>query len=260
MSTLFSNHSYSSPVSKHKKLPIYVTDEFIFYRCVNVKDWVYGKTISELHTGNLRSNENNDGRYSKLFPNEKISYWADTKSTALAEIKNHNGNKNYLTFMSYDDSTSTYPILKNNEPLKIIDGKDLEFHKILLQIQKNNKLTIEQSKIIEKIKDENPDCLAYKSEVKKDGVNFLFFEKGFKKLSLKKVQLYLGERTSKNTKTISCANSSDYSPIIENYGKCFKPLVKLQMDNTYKDTEEYKERINNYKNALKIYGYNTDKS
>ncbi|PWX58985.1 hypothetical protein CYK85_15065 [Clostridium perfringens] len=87
MSILFRNHSYSSPILKHKDLPIYKTYEFDFFRCVNVEDWVYGKTISELHAGNLRINDNN-GRYSKLFPDEKISYWADSKATALSEIKN----------------------------------------------------------------------------------------------------------------------------------------------------------------------------
>jgi hypothetical protein len=37
------------------------THEFDFFRCVNVDDWVYGKTVSELHAGNLLIN-NNIGR------------------------------------------------------------------------------------------------------------------------------------------------------------------------------------------------------
>lgn len=248
MSILFTNHSYSSQVLKHIHLPIYITEEFSFYRCVNVKDWVYGKTISKLHAGNLRSNDNK-GRYSKLFPNEKISYWADSKSTALAEIKKHNGSKDYLTFEAYDDLTSTFPILNNNESLIIIDGRDLGFHNILLKIENKQNLTKEEAEIVAKIKAEKPDCLAYKSVAKKQGVNFLFFEKGFKKLALREVQLYLGERKSKNTKTVSCAITSDYMPIIEHYGKYFEPLVKLQMDKAYKDTEEYKERYMNYENV-----------
>lgn len=130
MSTLFKNHSYFSQILEHKDLPIYKTNEFDFFRCVNVGDWVYGKTINKLHAGNLRMNTN-EGRYSKLFPNEKISYWADSKSTALSEIKKHNGNKNYLTFWAYDDSSSTFPILDNDESLIIINGIDLNFHKIL---------------------------------------------------------------------------------------------------------------------------------
>lgn len=248
MSTLFTNHSYASQILKHKHLPIYITTEFSFYRCVNIDDWVYGKTFSKLHDGNLRLN-NSKGRYSKLFPNEKISYWADSKDTALAEIKKHNGNKNYLTFVSYDDVSSTIPILGITEPLVIIDGRDLEFHNILLKIEKKLNLTKEEIRIVERIKEENPDCLAYKSIARKEGVNFLFFEKGFKKLALREVRLYLGERKSKNAQTVKCAISSDYRPIPENYGIYFEPLVKQKMDNNYKNTVEYKERKMNFENA-----------
>lgn len=253
MSTLFRNHSYLSQVLKHKKLPIYKTYEFDFFRCVNVDDWVYGKTISELHAGNLRMNDNK-GRYSKLFPNEKISYWADRKSTALSEIKKHNGNKDYLTFWAYDDASSTFPILDNYESLVIVDGIDLNFHKILLKIESDEELTLEEIELVELIKKERPDCLAYKSIANKDGLNFLFFEKGFKKLSLRETRLYFGERKSKNTKTISCAISSDYSPIIENYGKYFESIVKETMNSEYEYTEEYNTHLMNYKNSLsKLY-------
>ncbi|MBB6713891.1 hypothetical protein [Clostridium gasigenes] len=249
MSTLFRNHSYLSQVLKHKKLPIYKTYEFDFFRCVNVADWVYGKTINELHAENLRMN-NNEGRYSKLFPNEKISYWADSKSTALSEIKKHNGNKDYLTFWAYDDASSTFPILDNDESLVIIDGIDLNFHKILLKIESAEELTIEETELVELIKKERPDCLAYKSVANKDGLNFLFFEKGFKKLSLREVSLYFGERKSKNTNTIHCAITSDYSPIIKNYGKYFEPIVKERMNSKYEYTEEYKTNLMNYENFL----------
>lgn len=87
MSKLFSNHSYLSNVYRHKELPIYMTKEFNFFRCIKFEDTFYGKTISELHSGNLRLNEG-IGRYSKLFPNEKISYWADSIGTAQTEVKN----------------------------------------------------------------------------------------------------------------------------------------------------------------------------
>ncbi len=249
MSTLFRNHSYFSQVLKHKKLPIYKTYEFDFFRCVNVNDWVYGKTISELHAGNLRMNDNK-GRYSKLFPNEKISYWADSKSTALSEIKKHNGNKDYLTFWAYDDASSTFPILDNDESLVIIDGIDLNFHEILLKIENDEELTIEEIEMVELIKKEKPDCLAYKSVANKKGLNFLFFEKGFKKLSLRETRLYFGERKSKNTETIYCATSSDYSPIVENYGKYFEPIAKERMNSEYKYTEEYNTHHMNYKKSL----------
>lgn len=243
MSTLFRNHSYFSQILKHKDLPIYKTYEFDFFRCVNVDDWVYGKTISELHAGNLRMNDNN-GRYSKLFPNEKISYWADSKSTALSEIKKHNGNKNYLTFWAYDDASSTFPILDNEESLVIINGIELNFHKILLKIENDEELTIEETELVELIKKERPDCLAYKSVANKNGVNFLFFGKGFKKLSLRETKLYFGERKSRNTITIPCAISCDYSPIIKNYGKYFEPIVRERMNSNYEYTEEYKTHKN----------------
>ena len=249
MSTLFRNHSCFSQVVKHKYLPIYKTYEFDFFRCVNVEDWVYGQTISKLHAENLRIN-NNKGRYSKLFPNEKISYWADSKYTALSEIKKHNGNKNYLTFWAYDDASSTFPILGNDESLVIINGIDLNFHKILLKVERDEVLTIKETELLELIKRERVDCLAYKSVASKDGINFLFFEKGFKKLSLRETSLYFGERKSKNMKRISCAISSDYSPIIKNYGKCFEPIAGERMDEKYKYTEEYKTRIINYENSL----------
>lgn len=249
MSRLFRNHSDFSQVLKHKHLPIYKTREFDFFRCVNFEDWVYGKTISELHAGNLRSNDNN-GRYSKLFPNEKISYWADSKSTALSEIKRHKGNKNYITFWAYDDESSTFPMLGNNERLVIIDGIDLNFHKILLKIEKDEELTIEELELVESIKKEKPDCLAYKSVADKSGINFLFFEKGFKKLSLRETKLYFGERKGKNTNKVICAISCDYTPIVKNYGMSFEPIAKVKMNSEYENTEEYRIRNKNYKNSL----------
>ncbi|MCR3758458.1 hypothetical protein KYB31_05540 [Clostridium felsineum] len=249
MSKLFRNHSYLSQILKHRELPIYKTHEFDFFRCVNVGNWVYGKTISKLHEGNLRMNDNK-GRYSKLFPNEKISYWADSKVTALAEIKKHKGNKNYLTFCAYDDSSSTFPILDNDEDLIIIDGIDFNFHKILLKIEQDEELTIEEIELVKLIKKEKPDCLAYKSVANNKGTNFLFFEKGFKKLSLRETSLYFGEKKNKNTKTISCVISGDYSPIIENYGKYFEPIVREKMDSKYKYTEAYNTHLMNYKKSL----------
>lgn len=248
MSRLFKNHSYLSEVLKHKELPIYKTYEFDFFRCVNFDDGLYRKTISELHEGNLRINDNK-GRYSKLFPNEKISYWADSPSTALSEIRNHKGNKNYLTFWAYDDVSSTFPILGNEESLVIIDGINFNFHKILLKIENDEKLTIEETDLLELIKKEKPDCLAYKSVANKTGVNFLFFEKGFKKLSLRETKLYFGERNSKNTIKIPCAISCDYSPIIKNYGIYFEPIARAKMDSEYEYTEEYKTRLMNYQSS-----------
>lgn len=250
MSNLFTNHSVFSEVLKHRSLPVYKTDEFTFYRCVDVSGWdVYKKTVSVLHAGNLKSNDNRD-RYSRLFPNEKISYWADSKATALAEIKKHGSRKNYLTFIAYDDASSTFPILNIDESLTIADGRELNFRDILLKIEANEELTAEEIEKVKLIENERPDCLAYNSVAKDDGVNFLFFEKGFKKLALREVKLYLGESRSKSSETIPCAVTCDYAPVIESYGMYFEPVVRVRKDSTYEQTEEYKSRYANYKKSL----------
>ena len=251
MSSLFGNHSSFTSVLKHNSLPIYLTDEFTFYRCVNVGNWlVYGKTISRLHSGNLRMN-NIGNRYSKLFPNEKTSYWADSKATALAEIRKHGGNKDYLTFIAYDDVSSTFPMLNIDESLVIVDGRAVGFKDILIKIEEDKELTANEIRIVELIHNERPDCLAYESVAKDGGLNYLFFEKGFQKLALREVSLYYGERKSKNVKRVSCAITSDYWPVLENYGKCFEPIVKVRTDSEYTSTEEFRERRKNYDISLR---------
>ncbi len=249
MGTHLNNNSYFSKVLKHKRLPVYITDEFTFYRCVNVDDWVYGTTISKLHSGNLRFNDKN-GRYSKLFPDEKISYWADYKSTALAEIRKHNGNKNYLTFEAYDDVSSTFPSLGVDEDLVIIDGREVGFSDILLKIEDDIDLSADELTIIDEIKELEPDCLAYNSVAKDGGVNFLFFEKGFNKLALREVQLYLGEAGRKNSKTIACAVTCDYSPVINSYSMYFEPIARVKEDSSYTNTDEYQLRKRYYEESL----------
>lgn len=82
----FISQSYGRPIYKHEQLSVYITDEFNFFRCVEFKADFYGKTASTLFNGNLRiCSETN--RYAKLFPNQKLSYWADSPDTARAEIK-----------------------------------------------------------------------------------------------------------------------------------------------------------------------------
>ena len=66
VNSLFSNQDFGRTIWKHKQLPVYVTDEFDFYRCICFNDSFYGKTVSELHEGNLR-NATSENRYSKLF-------------------------------------------------------------------------------------------------------------------------------------------------------------------------------------------------
>ncbi len=241
MSTIFNNHSYTAQVFRHKKLPIYATYEFDFYRCVRFEDTLYQKTVSELHGGNLRLNLG-DGRYSKLFPDERISYWADSIETARAEVKKHNSGNNLLTFWAYDDASSSFPTTKNNEPLIIINGLEFEFEEILSKIENNIDLSGVDKRIIERIKYEKPDCLAYRSKIKDNSVNFLFFEKGFNKLALREVKLRLGDKKGKNSSCIVCANTSDYSPILKSYGFYFSPLARISSNSQYVQSNEYQQR------------------
>lgn len=73
-------------------------------------------------------------------------------------------------------------------------------------------------------------------------MNFLFFEKGFQKLSLREVRLRLGDKKGKNSNNVVCAVTSDYSPIIENYGFYFAPLARIGVNHMYMQSEEYKLR------------------
>jgi len=250
MNGLFPNQYFGRTILKHRELPIYVTNECIFYRCVCFDDSFYGKTVSELHKGNLRQ-ATPENRYSKLFPNEKISYWADSQQTARAEVKHHNHVNNLLTFLAYDDATSTFPTIDNDEPLIIINGMEAGFHYILEKIEEGKNLSNDEEKTVELIKKENPDCLAYTSLRNKRGVNFLFFEKGFKKLAIREVRLRLGDFKGKNSNRIVCASTCDYTPHLKEYGKYFSPLVKVNMNNKYIECQEYKGRLEVYEKSLK---------
>lgn len=239
---LFPNQDSGREILKHNEYPVFMTDEFDFFRCVQFNSDLYGKSVYILNEGNLRmSNINN--RYSSLFPNQKLSYWADSIEMATKEIKKHGSNNNIIVFWAYDDLTSTFPIIDNDERLIIVDGRDTEFHKILEKVELNITLSKNDEKVISDIKKLNPDCLAYKSVANPGGVNFLFFEKGFRKLSIRQVKLKLGERKSKNHNSIVCADFCDYTPFPESYGECFVPLAKIAMDNSYLNTEDYKEKI-----------------
>ena len=70
----------------------------------------------------------------------------------------------------------------------------------------------------------------------------MFFEKGFKKLSLKKVLLRLGNRSAKNTSRIICADGCDYTPYIQSYGESFEKVAKTKMNDEYLKSEEYLHR------------------
>lgn len=234
--------SLLSPVYKHRELPVIVTEELNFFRCVEFKDTFYGKTVSELHRGNLRENKPGN-RFSNLFPGLKTSYWSDSIDTARAEIKKHGSSNNILSFWAYDDLTSTFPTLENTEPIIIINGDDYRLSDLIEKAEKGKEFTSDDKKMVDNIMALNPDCLFYRSRVKKYGHNYLFFEKGFNKLSIREVRLRLGERSAKNTCHIGCAFSSDYSPSVEAYGMYFSPIAKVKMDASYLQTEEYRSRM-----------------
>lgn len=248
MSDFLPNHYLSYEVLKHKELPIYKTGEFDFYRCVPFSDVFYGKTVSELHQGNLRDRRSWN-RYSMLFSGQKVSYWADSKRTAFAEMQKHGQGHNLLTFFAYDDVTSSFPTLsKKRDVLTIIDGRGMGFHEILEKDDKGIPLSEEDKKLISKIEDENPDCLAYWSVARQGGVNFLFFEKGFRKLALREVRLRLGDDATKNKNCIYCAGTSDYTAWLKSYGDYFLPKAKIRHDDNYELTEEFlrRQKINQY--------------
>lgn len=104
--------------------------------------------------------------------------------------------------------------------------------------------------MIERISGEKPDCLVYHSHAKKNGVNFLFFEKGFAKLSLREVRLRLGDKQEKNSNCIVGATTSDYSPIVENYGYYFNLLARVKMNDKYLKSAEYLSHNRKFENSL----------
>ena len=238
MGELFPNQYYGMDIWKHRELPVIESHDFNFYRCLEFKEMYYGKTISELHKGNLRVNKQ-DNRYSTLFPGQKLSYWADSPETARAEVKKWGAGNNLLTFWAYDDGSSFIPTVYPEEYIRIIDGIHFGFDKILKKVSNHEKLTYDEKKYIEKIGYEKPDCLAYRSEAKKNGICFLFFEQGFKKLSLRAVSLRLGDYKGKNTAKVNCAVTSDFSPVLQGYGYYFSPIAKIRYDDKYVETEEY---------------------
>ncbi len=242
----FISQSYDRPTYKHKELPIYITDEFDFFRCVEFNDDFYGKTASALFNGNLRTCS---GRYAKLFPNQKLSYWADSPVTARAEIKKHGAGNNILTFTAYDDRTSTFPILQNEEPLIIIDGRKKGIQKLIDKADKEMELSDAEQSYIKALMAQDPDCLVYDSHAKRGGENFIFFEKGFKKLALRKLQLRFGKNNGGNVNRIVCADTCDYLPFIESYGMYFQPKTRVKMDKSYLLSDEYLQRKEVYRQS-----------
>lgn len=239
MGGFFKNQDYGRTIWKHINLPIYVTDEFVFYRCVEFNDNFYGKTASELFNGNLRYCT---GRYTNLFPNQKLSYWTDSPETARAEIKKHGAGNNILTFCAYDDATSTFPCLPDQEVLVIVDGRKCGVQELIDKLDSNVLLTEEEHDYFNQILKEEPDCLVYDSHARIGGENYIFFEKGFKKLALREIKLRFGRAVGGAHNQIWCAGTCDYVPYLENYAKCFFPKARIGKNEEYYKSVEYLER------------------
>ena len=232
------NHTGNLPILYHESLPMIRTGEFDFFRCVEFNNGMYGKTISELHAGNLRLSRT-DNRYSNLFIGQKLSYWADSPETAEAEIKHWGAKNNFITFWAYDDGSSIYPTVYPRKELEIIDGTEIGFNHILKKIERHAQLTPNEQDLVDWIAEEEPDCLLYESEACKGGINYLFFEHGFKKLSLKRVSLNLNDLKGKNNNEIECAVGCDYLPILEAYGNIFLPTAEVGRNDCYLYSDEY---------------------
>lgn len=247
--------SLGSSVLRHKDLPIYVTYEFDFFRCVTFRDSFYGKTLSELHSGNLRDNRSGN-RYSNLFQNERTSYWSECKRIARSEVKVHEVGKSYLMFWAYDDSSSTFPT-SNETPLHIVNGMDLGFSTLLYKSENSIELSPHEHEVLDLIKEESPDCLVYESRVNPDYRNYLFFERGFKKLSLREVQLTINADGHINRNRISCASTCDYSPSTESYGYYFEPIARKKFDKAYLNSDEFRSRNSGYVQSINRYREST---
>lgn len=248
MERVFNSQAYGIETYKHYKFPVYKTHDFYLYRCVEFKDEFYGVTASKLFQGNLRYCT---GRYSAVFPNQKISYWADSPETARAEIKKHGAGNSILTFHAYDDASSTFPTLWIDEPLVIIDARNTEFQGIIDKIDNGKCISKAEENEFKEILSEQPDCIAFNSHARKNGENFIFLEKGFKKLSLSKLSLRFGRENGGNHNSIVCTVSSDYSPITEAYGYYFQHRARIGKDFNYMKSKEYIFRESNYQKGLK---------
>ena len=239
---------YDGLLIKHKDLPIYAVDVFDFFRCVEFKKEFYGLTVSELFLGNLRKS---DGRYSKLFNGQKVSYWSSSVRVAQKEIKKHGSGNNILTFWAYDDCSSTFPTSLAKEPLIIVDGRKNGIQEIIKKVESDITLNESEEQIIKDILSYEIDAIAYDSEACTEGENYLFLESGFAKLSLREVRLRFGKKYGGTHNKIICAINSDYSPCLESYGKYFQKKIRVKMKEEYLNSLEYKFRKKFYELNLR---------
>lgn len=236
ISRFFKSQDYGIPTYQFVGLPIYQTKEFDFYRCVEFDEAFYGKTAYELHMGNLRSSK---GRYSKLFPGQKISYWAGHPRTARKEMRAHNEGKSYLMFWAYDDGSSTFPLCGEHHDLVIWDARGKGMAELINKADQGKELTDKEKDFVGKIMELKPDCLAYESHADPDGENFIFFEQGFKNLAIREINLTIKDGRKRNRNCICCATSCDYLPYPESYGDTFEPTAKREHNNDFNKSSAY---------------------
>ena len=67
----------------------------------------------------------------------------------------------------------------------------------------------------------------------------MFFEKGFRKLSVRQVRLRLGDNRYPLSARIDCATGCDYAPYLEGYGEYFAPKARVEFDERYLHSREY---------------------
>lgn len=246
----FKAQNYNQPILKHKKLPIYLTKEFDFFRCVEFEENFYSVLATDLFKGNLRLSS---GRYSSLFPNQKISYWADSVKTARAEVKKHGAGCNLLTFWAYDDASSFTPCFGKKDMLCIVDGRKTGIQSIIEKVDNGIQLTKEEKALIDEILKEPIDAIAFESKAYPGGENFIFLERGFKKLALREINLRFGRKSGGNHACICCATSSDYTPHPKSYGNYFLPKCRVERDDKYAQSKECLEREQNISDALDMF-------
>ncbi len=107
-------------------------------------------------------------------------------------------------------------------------------------------LTLSEENMMKCILEQKPDCLVYDSRAYKGGENYIFLEKGFKKLAVRQLRLRLGNRSAKNSQTIVCADTSDYMPLVKNYGCCLEPIARVGVKREFLESEQYKYYMKNY--------------
>lgn len=246
---LFDSQAYGQFNYKHKKFPIYITKEFDFFRCVPFDESMYGVVAYNLFMNNLRKS---DGRYSKLFGNSKVSYWCNSPVVARAEVRKHKSAKNTLMFWAYDDFSSFAPCRENSDYLHILDARTTDIADLIEKVDKGVDITKKEKDYFAELMKQDIDAIAYRSKVQEDGENFIFNEKGFKKLALKWVGLRFSKSCGGSNSGIWVVNNGDYNPFIKSYAEYFMPKCRIKVDEEFLKTAEYQSLEKTHDENLQI--------